>query len=287
MGGITAAGAVVSVAGPSQFTVDVDGGLDEVDTGPKYKGPPMHTFSVFVNPPLQSPNPKDPNVTYVAAGAPIPSTIAPNTTLLFGPGLHRLAPTPGRWPVYTLPDQVTVHVPAGAVLHFALNNAQLGTTIRLEGYGVLSGEEMDRCNPGSGSPQALNQRPTHAPRLPGKIAQGQRQLDHSCDNNSPQGLTISNARIATVTGVTFVDFPNHHIIAVARREDCGGAVEPASTLANVKILGWRANGDGVHVFGDWAVRDLFMRTQDDSMYTDSGSHSPHTALPLSLSVARH
>ena len=26
-------------------------------------------------------------------------------------------------------------------------------------------------------------------------------------------------------------------------------------------MGWRANGDGLHVFANWHVSDLFMRTQ--------------------------
>jgi hypothetical protein len=44
-------------------------------------------------------------------------------------------------------------------------------------------------------------------------------------------------------------------------------------MKNIKIFGWRANGDGIHVFGQWLVSDCFIRTQDDSMYLQSGSSS--------------
>lgn len=44
-------------------------------------------------------------------------------------------------------------------------------------------------------------------------------------------------------------------------------------MTNIKIFGWRANGDGIHVFGQWLVTDCFIRTQDDSMYLQSGSAS--------------
>ena len=41
---------------------------------------------------------------------------------------------------------------------------------------------------------------------------------------------------AVVRGVTFVDFPNHHLIIQATSRQ-------RNVLSNVKVLGWRANGD--------------------------------------------
>jgi len=67
-------------AGPARFAVDLDGGLDEVDTGPAYAGPPMHTISVFVNPPLPSPDPTSPTVTEVKPGRPIPAAVCGTST---------------------------------------------------------------------------------------------------------------------------------------------------------------------------------------------------------------
>ena len=63
----------------------------------------------------------------------------------------------------------------------------------------------------------------------------------------------------------------------ARMPGADGAGAPnVNGLANVKVLGWRANGDGLHVFRNWAVRDLFMRTQDDSMYLACGTNCTTT-----------
>lgn len=66
------------------------------------------------------------------------------------------------------------------------------------------------------------------------------------------------------------DFPNHHIITQAsgNTHPCSNATR--SLMNNIKIFGWRANGDGIHVFGQWLVSDCFIRTQDDSMYLQSG-----------------
>ena len=42
--------------------------------------------------------------------------------------------------------------------------------------------------------------------------------------------------------------------------ELGGA--PHGVASNLKILGWRANGDGLHVFGSWKVSDLFRSFQN-------------------------
>jgi len=54
--------------------------------------------------------------------------------------------------------------------------------------------------------------------------------------------------------------PNHDIIASGE----------GNTMRNVKVMGWRSNGDGVHVTKSWSVSRLFLRTQDDAMYITSG-----------------
>eukprot|EP01045_Picozoa_sp_COSAG04_P039997 COSAG04_NODE_11475_length_707_cov_0.950658_1_plen_124_part_00 len=68
-----------------------------------------------------------------------------------------------------------------------------------------------------------------------------------CTNNSPQGLTLKNVAHADISGVTFVDFPNHHIIAAASERPDGWskpcAASSASRMTNIKVMGWRANGD--------------------------------------------
>ena len=266
---ITAQGAVeVLVPSAARFTLTLDGGLDDVDTGPNYAGPPIHTLSCFVNPFLATPD--RPSVFTVAAGKPVPQQLPHGVTaVVFGPGEHRMQPVPpAKWPIWTLPDSVRVHVQMDAVLYFALQSSH-ADNITLEGFGSVSGEEMQRC---------LGDH-HHNPNIVDETSRD--GTAKSCTNNSPQGLTLQDFAVkqASVSGVTFIDFPNHHIIAGASNKPCGAEGDTVSVIENVKVMGWRANGDGIHVFGHWLVKDVFLRTQDDSLYlqvTDGprGNHFP-------------
>lgn len=255
---------------PCRFTVDFDGGLDETDTGPGYSGPPQHTFSVFVNAPLPTPSPASPNVHVVAAGSPIPTNLPPNSTLLFGPGVHRTPRNPQGWRIFTLQQNVTYFLPLDAIWLSALNSGPWGaSTITLLGHGVLSGEDMARTPtpvPDTAAPcfctgEELLQGPPCCTALAG-------------NNTSPQGLTIGGAHTAHVEGPTLVDFPNHHLIL--QTTSCRPSV-----LRSIKVLGWRSNGDGLHVFGSWNVSGLFLRTQDDSLYLHAGS-APAAGCPATV-----
>ena len=93
---------------PAQFTLTLNGGMDDTDTGPSYKGVPVHTFSAFVNPYLATPVGN--GVAVVDAGSSIPSDLPAGThTLLFGPGEHRWQDKAVYWPVYTLPGRSACH----------------------------------------------------------------------------------------------------------------------------------------------------------------------------------
>ena len=119
----------------------MDGGLDDIDTGPDYTGPPIHTFTAVVNPFLATPS--GAGVVTVEAGHQLPDPLPVNTqSIVFGPGEHRLfprlsdkasenvhasastggppPPSSRHWPIYTLPGSVKVHVPADAICYFAL-----------------------------------------------------------------------------------------------------------------------------------------------------------------------
>ena len=260
---ITVKGAVeVLVPRAARFTLTVDGGLDDVDTGPNYKGPPIHTFSCFINPPLATPS--GAGVLTIAAGKPIPPQLPEGTTaLVFGPGEHHMQPVlPSKWAIWTLPDSVRVHVPMSAVLYFALQS-QLANNITVQGYGSISGEEMLRCPGGS---------PDQGPDDHGLGSEGGNRDSKTCTNNSPQGLSLKDFAVkqASISGITFIDFPNHHVIAGATNKPCGTEGDTLSVIENVKVMGWRANGDGIHVFGHWLVKDVFLRTQDDSLYLQAG-----------------
>ena len=235
-------GVLITVNHPARIAVDFDGTMDSTDTGPSFSGPPRHTFCWFVDAQVALPNISAPNTWLVNPGDPWPTSLDPTTwpTVVLAPGVHRFATTsPFNWTIKNLTAQTRYFLCAGAVVHTALLGGagswgQNGIVV--DGFGVLSGEEMSRETSTS-------------------------------VNASPQGIVFSGLRNASLLGVTLVDFPNHHIILGQFAGD---------VLRNVKVLGWRANGDGLHVFSSWNVSDMFLRTQDDSMYLDCGGGSSTT-----------
>ena len=146
---------------------------------------------------------------------------------------------------------------AGSVVHAALiagsNAGQKwgASSFVIDGFGVLSGEDMER----TGSSAATTARGSG---LSASLDKG--------GNSSPQGITWAGVVNSSMSGVTLVDFPNHHLILG------GGSKNGFNELHGVKILGWRANGDGLHVFQNWHVSDLFMRTQGTSALTITRAH---------------
>ena len=78
----------VKLEKPGLIAVDIDGKMDNQDTGKGYKGPPIHTISIFANPLLDGkPKPDHPGVRVVKPGETPPSD-GPWTTLYFLPGVH-------------------------------------------------------------------------------------------------------------------------------------------------------------------------------------------------------
>ena len=284
---------VVRVSRPSRFMVDFSPhGFDDVDTGNAsaggYTGPPMHSFAVFVNPhddTRPDTSGADPAVIVIRPGEQVP--VADNrtwsvaggrppvgATVYLAPGVHETARDPDTgWRVANLLPFVRYYLDADAVWHSALVSCkchcpacppcplceqQAGASgaalegwdapgespwpaFTLHGSGILTGEDM-------------SVRPYNATNPPG-----------TCDgNDSPQAITIRGNN-ASIRDVTLVDFPNHHVIA-----DVDGCDHPRSELRNIKIWGWRANGDGIHVLGGFDVRDCFVRVQDDALYMHAG-----------------
>jgi hypothetical protein len=127
--------ALVRLEKPCLVAVDIDGQMDAQDTGKGYTGPPIHTVSIFANPPLAGkPKPGDPGVFTVKPGEKPPSD-GPWTTLYFLPGVHDIGLA---FPVragrqYYLPGDAMVY---GT---FSSRKWGEGKNIRIFGYGTLSG----------------------------------------------------------------------------------------------------------------------------------------------------
>ncbi|WP_298545797.1 T9SS type A sorting domain-containing protein [uncultured Aquimarina sp.] len=90
----------------------------------------------------------------------------------------------------------------------------------------------------------------HLPRFKNSIKQEQSVLRWSdCNNIKVEDITIED--------------PSHHSITL------GDGKSIMNEVRRVKMLTWRANGDGIHVSGKALVQDCFARTQDDGYYVAS------------------
>lgn len=108
---------------PCLVAVDIDGQMDGQDTGKGYKGPPIHTISLFANPLLDGkPNPHDPGVLTVQPGE-IPPSDGPWTTLYFLPGVHDVGLA------FPLRANRQYYIPGDAMVYGTLSNKKGGTAI--------------------------------------------------------------------------------------------------------------------------------------------------------------
>ena len=128
----------VKLDNPCLVAVDIDGQMDGQDTGMGYKGPPIHTISIFANPLLEGkPGPHDPGVLTVKPGETPPSD-GPWTTLYFLPGVHDIGLA------FPLRANRNYYIPGDAMVHGTLSNTTWGDGhhIRIFGLGTLSGERI-------------------------------------------------------------------------------------------------------------------------------------------------
>ena len=219
---------------PCLVAVDMDGQMDAQDTGMGFKGPPVHTLSIFANPPLTGkPNPNDPGVLTVKPGETPPSD-GPWTTLYFLPGVHDLGLA---FPVHA---NRQYYIPGDALVYGTLSNNQWqdGHHIRIFGLGTLSGARLK--NPLYVTPPIFKEE--HLKYHP---------------------IDVRGATDVCVEGLTLVD-PAYHSIMLASQYTEGHPNE----VKWAKIIGWRPNGDGINPFGNTMVEDCFIRTQDDSLYVN-------------------
>jgi hypothetical protein len=217
---------------PCLVAVDIDGQMDFQDTGKGYKGPPIHTITLFANPPLEGkPKPDDPGVLAVKPGE-IPPSDGPWKTLYFLPGVHDLGLA------FPLHANRSYYIPGDAMLHGTLSNTKWddGHNIRIFGLGTLSGERIKH--------------PIHA-----SISED--------EHGSRRPIEVVGASDVRVEGITIADSAYHSLMLI-------GPYKPGhpNKVTWTKIFTWRANGDGINPFGNTLVEDCFLRTQDDSLYVN-------------------
>jgi hypothetical protein len=224
--------ALVRLDKPCLVAVDIDGQMDGQDTGKGYKGPPIHTISLFANPPFAGkPRPDGPGVRTVKPGEKPPAD-GDWSTLYFLPGVHDIGAA------FPLNASRQYYIPGDAMVYGSLCNPEWsnGRNIRVFGHGTLSGARLK-----------------HADALPKLFA----------SNKSRKPVEIVGAKDSSVEGITVADSANHSIMLIHPHEP-----EHPNAVKWTKIFTWRANGDGINPFGNTLIEDCFIRTQDDSLYVN-------------------
>jgi hypothetical protein len=219
---------------PCNVAVDIDGQMDGQNTGMGYKGPPIHTISIFANPPLVGkPRPGDPGVLTVKPGETPPSD-GPWTTLYFLPGVHDVGLA------FPLRANRQYYIPGDAIVYgtFSGSTSNGDHNIRIFGLGTLSGARLK--NPKYVQPPVAEQ-----------------------EWRRYRPIDVMNATAMRVEGITIADSAFHSIILHGRNSP-GHPNEVKWT----KIITWRANGDGINPSENTLIEDCFIRTQDDSLYVN-------------------
>ena len=223
--------AYVTITEPCQIAVDIDGQMDEQDTGKGYSGPPIHTVTIFANPVLKDrPKINGAGVQVVRPGE-IPPHDGPWETLYFLPGVHDIGVG------FRLHANRNYYIPGDAIVYGTMNNQWQwgdGNYIRIYGYGTLSGARLPHPEFASPPPENYGQ-------------------------YSP--ITIAGATNTSVEGITIADSAYHSLMLVANYQP-----DKPTDMRWLKIFTWRANGDGINPFGNGLIEDCFIRTQDDSTY---------------------
>ncbi len=225
--------AYITIMEPCLIAVDIDGQMDDQNTGHGYKGPPIHTVTIFANPPIKDrPEPNDSSVFTVAPGE-IPPSDGPWKTLYFLPGVHDLGIA------FPLHANRNYYIPGNAIVYGTLSNHNKwdnGNNIRIFGYGTLSGARV--THPKFASPPPENYH-LHTP------------------------INIVGAANTSVEGITIADSAYHSLMLIAAYEP-----EKPTDMRWLKIFTWRGNGDGINPFGNGLIEDCFIRTQDDAAYVN-------------------
>lgn len=132
---------------------------------------------------------------------------------------------------YTILSDETLYIPGDAVVHGTIHPPDewgnaAAKNISVYGSGALSGENIEKTKDPSTRP-----------------------IDNQASNARFEGFVIVDPAYHSVTFNTAIDNAAY-----------------SNLFRNIKILGWRTNGDGIHAFRHAEIVDCFIRTQDDSFY---------------------
>lgn len=211
---------------PANVNVDIDGQMEDRYTGMGYSGPPVHTISLFANPIFPEPDTTRNKVLILNPGDSIPADRSIWDTIYFKPGVHRIGVP------FKIESNEVLYIPGNAVVHGTIHPPNLPgvkAAVRwtVYGSGALSGEEVTR--------------------------------DITTKDTKPFTYQAGGVRLE---GFVVVDPAFHTFNMNASTMD----TLLANQYRNLKILGWRINGDGINAFRNSVISDCFFRTQDDHFY---------------------
>lgn len=218
--------AYITFERPANVNVDIDGQMEDRYTGMGYSGPPVHTISLFANPVFKEPDLSNPKVYALNPGETIPADRSSWDTIYFKPGVHHIG-TP-----FQISSNKVLYIPGNAVVHGTIHppnawGSSAAANWSVYGSGALSGEEVAR-------------------------APGEKW-------NKPFTYQANRVRLE---GFVVVD-PAHHTFNMNNSDENPAKV---NVYKNLKILGWRVNGDGLNAFRNSEITDCFFRCQDDHFY---------------------
>ena len=224
---------------PGQVVIDINGQMDDYHAAINPIGQPVHTISLFANPVIKKPSLNGSRVYYVQPGADTTLTKHINPalfdTLYFMPGVHNLGVNfkiyPGK--KYYIPGDAIVY---GAFTNFGMppvGNLKAGQNIKIYGFGTISSQGI------------------HHPMF----VPGSEELEY-------EPVYITDALNAEVNGICIAD-PCHHSLKL-QVSSVSNKTKPETFTKWVKIISWRANGDGIGSAEQ--VEDCFLRTADDASY---------------------
>lgn len=226
---------------PALIAVDIDGQMDDQDTGLGYTGPPIHTVGLFAHPIMTKPVLNAPGVVEVKAGTKPPVDSSLYQTLYFSAGVHDI----GR--DFKIYENHSYYIAGDAIVYGTFNNVGTGggKNIRINGLGTISGDRIlhpcfDPAFHGGTMGQVTNKDPVSA--------------------HEWKPICVDQAEDVAVEGVCIANSANH---SLNLRSSSKGTIHQ-TFVRWAKVITWRANGDGIgstHV-----VEDCFIRTADDCSY---------------------
>jgi len=210
----------------ANINVDIDGQMEDKYTGMDYKGPTIHTISLFGNPAYKEPKSTNTRVISLDPGQSIPTDYSKWDTIYFKAGVHNIG-TP-----YTIQSNKVLYIPGNAIVHGTIhpknawgNDASKKWSVY--GSGAISGENI---------------------------------LWTGDENKNAKTFTYQ-AEAARMEGFVVID-PANHTFNMGH----SGPNANVNVYKNIKVFGWRKNSDGINAFKNSVISDCFFRVQDDVFY---------------------